>query len=153
MAQSVLMFAPTLPRPIRATAKPAACDSARMIVAGLMSGTSIDAIDIAVADLAWRGADIVLRPLHHAEHPWPAATRARLLAALPPRPVTMAEVCALDVLVGEAFGAVAAAAAGGVPTSSPPTGRHCSIGSRTGAPAAACSSASRPASCRRPGSP
>ena len=106
------MFAPTLPRPIRATAKPAACDSARMIVAGLMSGTSIDAIDIAVADLAWRGADIVLRPLHHAEHPWPAATRARLLAALPPRPVTMAEVCALDVLVGEAFGAAAAAAAG-----------------------------------------
>jgi anhydro-N-acetylmuramic acid kinase len=81
-----------------------------MIVAGLMSGTSVDAIDLAVADLAWRGPDIVLRPLHHSEHPWPAATRARLLAALPPRPVSMAEVCALDVLVGEAFGAVAASA-------------------------------------------
>jgi anhydro-N-acetylmuramic acid kinase len=81
-----------------------------MIVAGLMSGTSVDAIDIGVAELTWRGPDIALRPLHHAEHPWPAATRARLLAALPPQPVTMAEVCALDVLVGEAFGAVAAAA-------------------------------------------
>ena len=77
-----------------------------------MSGTSVDAIDIAVADLTWRGPDIVLRPLHHAEHPWPEATRARLLAALPPRAVTMAELCALDVLVGEAFGAVAATAAG-----------------------------------------
>jgi anhydro-N-acetylmuramic acid kinase len=83
-----------------------------MIVAGLMSGTSVDAIDLAVADLAWRGPDIVLRPVHHAEHPWPAATRARLLAALPPQDTTMAEVCALDVLVGEAFGAVAAQAEG-----------------------------------------
>ena len=83
-----------------------------MIVAGLMSGTSVDAIDLAVADLTWRGPDIVLRPLHHAEHPWPPATRARLLAALPPQDTSMAEVCALDVLVGEALGAVAARAAG-----------------------------------------
>jgi anhydro-N-acetylmuramic acid kinase len=88
------------------------CDTARMIVAGLMSGTSIDAIDLAVADITWRGADIVLRPLHHAEHPWPADTRARLLAALPPAATTMAEVCALDVLVGEAFAAVASQAEG-----------------------------------------
>ncbi len=79
-----------------------------------MSGTSVDAIDVAVADLSWRGPDIVLRPLRHAEHPWPAATRARLLAALPPHPVSMAEICALDVLVGEAFGAMAAAAGPGV---------------------------------------
>jgi anhydro-N-acetylmuramic acid kinase len=85
-----------------------------MIVAGLMSGTSVDAIDLAVADLTWHGPDIVLQPLHHAEHPWPAATRARLLAALPPQDTSMAEVCALDVLVGEAFGAVAAQAEGAV---------------------------------------
>ena len=75
-----------------------------------MSGTSVDAIDLAVADLTWRGDDIVLRPLRHSEHPWPADTRARLLAALPPHPVSMAEICALDVLVGEAFAAVAATA-------------------------------------------
>ncbi len=78
-----------------------------MIIAGLISGTSVDAIDLAVADIAWRGPDIVLRPLRHAKHPWPAGTRARLLAALPPAPTTMAEVCALDVLVGEAFAAAA----------------------------------------------
>jgi anhydro-N-acetylmuramic acid kinase len=81
-----------------------------MIIAGLMSGTSVDAIDLAVADLSWRGDDIVLRPLHHSEHPWPADTRRRLLAALPPHAITMAEICALDILVGEAFGAVAATA-------------------------------------------
>ena len=77
-----------------------------------MSGTSVDAIDLAVADLTWRGDAIVLRPLHHAEHPWPADTRRRLLAALPPHPVSMAEICALDVLVGEAFATVAATATG-----------------------------------------
>ncbi len=83
-----------------------------MIVAGLISGTSVDAIDLAVADLSWRGRTIVLRPLHHAEHPWPPDTRSRLLGALPPAPVTMAEVCALDVLVGDAFAAVALQADG-----------------------------------------
>ena len=46
--------------------------------------------------------------LGHAEVAWPAETRRRLLAALPPAPVTMGEVCALDVLVGEAFAAAAA---------------------------------------------
>ena len=83
-----------------------------MIVAGLMSGTSLDAIDLAVAEFTWRGPDLALRRLHHAEHPWPPATRARLLAALPPQPTSMAELCALDVLAGEAFGAVAAQAEG-----------------------------------------
>ncbi len=83
-----------------------------MIVIGLISGTSLDAIDFAVADLSWRGPDIVLRLLDHGERPWPAALRARLLAALPPAPTTMGEVCALDVLVGQAFGAVAASLPG-----------------------------------------
>ena len=75
-----------------------------MIVIGMMSGTSVDAIDTAAADLTWRGADIVLRPLGHRETAWPAALRARLLAALPPATTTMEAVCALDVLAGQAFG-------------------------------------------------
>jgi anhydro-N-acetylmuramic acid kinase len=41
--------------------------------------------------------------------PWPEETRRRLRAALPPAPVTMGEVCALDVLVGEAFAAASLA--------------------------------------------
>ena len=83
-----------------------------MIVAGLISGTSVDAIDLAMADFAWQDDTVILRPLHHAEHPWPSATRERLLAALPPAATTMAEVCALDVLVGEAFATVACHARG-----------------------------------------
>jgi len=81
-----------------------------MIVIGLISGTSVDAIDAAAAELRWRGTEIVLTPLGHAEHPWPAALRARLVAALPPAGTTMAEVCALDVLAGEAFADAARAA-------------------------------------------
>ncbi len=81
-----------------------------MIVVGLISGTSVDAIDVAAADLAWRGDTIVLRPLGFREHPWPAGLRARLLATLPPARTSAGELCALDVLAGEAFGAAARAA-------------------------------------------
>ena len=82
-----------------------------MIVIGMMSGTSADAIDTAAADLTWRGTDILLRPLGHDETAWPAALRARLLAALPPAATTLEEVCALDVLAGQTFGGAARRAA------------------------------------------
>ena len=82
-----------------------------MIVLGMISGTSVDAIDVAAARFEWQGDTLVLHPLGHREAAWPEATKRRLLAALPPAPVTMGEVCALDVLVGEAFASVAAAAA------------------------------------------
>jgi anhydro-N-acetylmuramic acid kinase len=81
-----------------------------MIVLGLISGTSMDAIDVAAADFSWRERAIALRPLGHAEHPWPTATHARLIGLLPPARTTAGEVCALDVLAGEAFAVVAVAA-------------------------------------------
>jgi len=80
-----------------------------MIVIGLISGTSVDAIDIAAARFDWSGDVLTLHPLGHSEMPWPRDTKRRLLATLPPAPVTMQEVCALDVLVGEAFAAAALA--------------------------------------------
>ena len=79
-----------------------------MIVIGMISGTSVDAIDVAAARFDWQGDTLVLHPLGHREVAWPEATKRRLLAALPPAPVTMGEVCALDVLVGEAFASAAA---------------------------------------------
>ena len=82
-----------------------------MIVLGMISGTSVDAIDVAAARFEWQGDTLVLAPLGHREAAWPEATKRRLLAALPPAAVAMGEVCALDVLVGEAFAAVAVAAA------------------------------------------
>jgi anhydro-N-acetylmuramic acid kinase len=76
-----------------------------VIVVGVSSGTSVDAIDTAVADLGLAAdGTLTLRPLGHSEHPWPAGLRERLLAALPPAPVGVAEWCALDTLVGQALG-------------------------------------------------
>lgn len=75
---------------------------------GLISGTSVDAIDVAAAGLTWEGDTIVLRPLGHAERPWPEAVRARLIAALPPAPCSAEELCHLDALAGEAFADAAA---------------------------------------------
>lgn len=79
-----------------------------MIVLGLISGTSVDAIDVAAAELGWDGDVITLRPLGHAERPWPDSVRARLIAALPPAPCSAEELCQLDALAGEAFADAAA---------------------------------------------
>jgi anhydro-N-acetylmuramic acid kinase len=79
-----------------------------VIVLGLISGTSVDAIDVAAAELGWEGDTVTLRALGHAERPWPEAVRARLLAALPPAPCSAEALCQLDALAGEAFAEAAA---------------------------------------------
>ena len=79
-----------------------------MIVLGLISGTSVDAVDVAAAELGWDGDVIAFRPLGHAERPWPDSVRARLIAALPPAPCSAEELCQLDALAGEAFADAAA---------------------------------------------
>jgi anhydro-N-acetylmuramic acid kinase len=82
----------------------------RMTVIGMISGTSYDAIDAAVADLDLTGDEIVCHPrgLHSADVPGPL--RARIAAALPPHRTTLEEVCKLDTEIGQLFGAVAAQA-------------------------------------------
>ncbi len=70
-----------------------------MRVIGLMSGTSMDGLDGAVAELEWDGDAVAMTPLVHLERPWPDAVRARLHAAL--GPTTAAELCELDQLVGQ----------------------------------------------------
>jgi len=64
-----------------------------------MSGTSMDGIDGAVAELEWDGDAVAMTPLVHLERPWPDAVRARLHAAL--GATTAAELCELDQLVGQ----------------------------------------------------
>ena len=80
-----------------------------MIVIGLISGTSVDAIDVAAARFRVEGDTLVGAKLGHRELAWDPVTRGRILAALPPAPVGMAEVCALDVLIGAAFADAAVA--------------------------------------------
>lgn len=88
-----------------------------MRVLGLLSGTSHDGIDVVVVDFTEEGGALHGTVLHDDSIPYDPALRARLVAALPPAPTTLAEVCELDTLIGQAFayvGADAAASVGGV---------------------------------------
>jgi anhydro-N-acetylmuramic acid kinase len=79
-------------------------------VIGLLSGTSFDAVDAAVADLRLVGDVIELCPRGLLSEDIPAETRRRIAACLPPHPTTIEEVCRLDTELGQLFGAVAARA-------------------------------------------
>ncbi|MEU6130397.1 anhydro-N-acetylmuramic acid kinase [Saccharopolyspora sp. NPDC047091] len=73
-------------------------------VLGLLSGTSMDGIDVAAAELSTAGDGVAaLRPLGFAEVPYPPALRERLAAALPPAAVDAHEFCVLDTEIGRAF--------------------------------------------------
>ncbi|GAA2179756.1 anhydro-N-acetylmuramic acid kinase [Brooklawnia cerclae] len=78
-----------------------------MKVLGVLSGTSMDAIDLAVADFQADGEVLRLRPIGHAERPWPADLRSDLLGALPPATSNVATWCRLETEAGKAFGAAA----------------------------------------------
>ncbi|MDT7583921.1 MAG: anhydro-N-acetylmuramic acid kinase [Pseudonocardiales bacterium] len=83
-----------------------------MIVVGLLSGTSMDGLDVAVAEIEIAGGVVRLTPLGAHTTPWSPRLRDRLLAVLPPGRTTVDEVCALDTLVGQAAAAAADAALG-----------------------------------------
>ncbi len=81
-----------------------------MRVLGLMSGTSVDGIDAALVHFIPNTGDsdgvLQLHVEHHEEFPWPDDLRNRLLAAVTPAQVGVAELCALDQLVGSEFARV-----------------------------------------------
>ena len=81
-----------------------------MRVVGLMSGTSVDAIDAAVADITLEGETVTLHPLGSVRALYDDDLREEILAALPPAPTTMEAVCRLDTRIGQAFAEVAVAA-------------------------------------------
>lgn len=81
-----------------------------MIVVGLMSGTSADAIDAAVVRLVPEGPTLWLETLAFIEYPHPAAVRAQILELFPPHRGSVRAVCEANVLIGEAFAGAAWAA-------------------------------------------
>lgn len=85
-----------------------------MRVLGLLSGTSHDGIDVTVVDFEESDGALRGTVLHEDSIPYAPELRARLVAALPPAPTTLAEVCELDTLIGQAFADVAATASDAV---------------------------------------
>ncbi|WP_228350546.1 anhydro-N-acetylmuramic acid kinase [Rhodocaloribacter litoris] len=100
-----LMF----PSPWQRLAKPS------RLVAGLMSGTSLDGIDAAVVRLTGSGRALVIEPRAFVSVPYPPALRQALLANSAPGTSSVRELALLNVRLAHAYaGAVhrAAAAAG-----------------------------------------
>lgn len=78
-----------------------------MTVVGMISGTSYDAIDAAVADLSLDDDTVQLRPRGLHGGVIGDEMRARIAACLPPGETTIEEVCRLDTELGQLFGQVA----------------------------------------------
>jgi anhydro-N-acetylmuramic acid kinase len=74
-----------------------------MRVVGLISGTSMDGIDVAVADFQINGDQIELTPLRAMVVEYEPELRSDLEAALPPAATTAEAICRLDNEVGQAF--------------------------------------------------
>jgi anhydro-N-acetylmuramic acid kinase len=82
-----------------------------MHIIGLMAGTSLDAIDAALVEIAPTATPGVHRLAVRAflMHPFDPAVRERLRGVLPPQQGSTAEVCMLNALLGEAFAGAALA--------------------------------------------
>lgn len=85
-----------------------------MRVLGMISGTSHDGIDVAVVDFEDHDNVLAGRVVHESVTAYTPKLRARLISALPPASTTLAEICELDTLIGQAFADAAAAAADSV---------------------------------------
>ncbi|MFI7022366.1 anhydro-N-acetylmuramic acid kinase [Micromonospora sp. NPDC049900] len=79
-----------------------------MKIVGLMSGTSYDGVDVAVAEFTAEGDTLWLRPLGHRSLPYDDELRAAIGAVLPPSTTTIEDVCRLDNRLGEVFAEAAA---------------------------------------------
>ena len=75
-----------------------------MVVAGVMSGTSADGINVALVRVSERGRG---RPRHtllaHAEYPFPASVRRAILAAMNAELARVADLARLNFLLGELY--------------------------------------------------
>ncbi|HYM11564.1 MAG TPA: anhydro-N-acetylmuramic acid kinase [Bryobacterales bacterium] len=73
-----------------------------MLVAGLMSGTSVDGIDVALVEIRGAGLRLRVRPLAHSAFPYPPPVRAAILAVSDAACHTR-DIARLHVLLGELY--------------------------------------------------
>ena len=82
-----------------------------MIVAGVMSGTSVDGIDVAIVRVLGRGFRTRFELLHHAHTSFPARVRRAVLAVMNAPNAAVADLARLNFLLGELYGAAVVATA------------------------------------------
>jgi anhydro-N-acetylmuramic acid kinase len=81
-----------------------------MLVLGLMSGTSADGIDVALAHIAGAPPRVKARLLQHTAVKFPAAVRAEILRVAEQRAITAGELSQLNFRLGQIFAQAAATA-------------------------------------------
>ena len=74
-----------------------------MIVAGVMSGTSADGIDVALVRIQGRGFRSRLELLAHYQFPYPADVRRAVLAMMNARAASVADLARLNFLLGSLY--------------------------------------------------
>ena len=74
-----------------------------MIVAGVMSGTSADGIEVALVRIQGRGLRSRLKLLAHHHTSYPPAVRRSVLAAMNASRVSVADLSRLNFLLGELY--------------------------------------------------
>ena len=77
---------------------------ARRII-GLMSGTSLDAIDAAMVRIKGHGTTAELKLEHFRSYPYPAKIRAAVRDLFDPRRARVDQICRYDFIMGELFAA------------------------------------------------
>ena len=81
-----------------------------MLVLGLMSGTSADGIDIALASISGAPPHLHAKLLGHTSNKFPTALRKEILRVAEQHPITAGELSQLNFRLGEAFAEAALAA-------------------------------------------
>jgi anhydro-N-acetylmuramic acid kinase len=80
-----------------------------MLIIGLMSGTSADAIDVAICEIQGQPPALQLRMVHSYTHAYPPGFQARILEACLPEMSRVDTICQLNFDMGELFAEAALA--------------------------------------------
>lgn len=74
-----------------------------MIVAGVMSGTSADGVDVALARIQGQGFNLRVKLIGHEHFPYPKPVRKAVLSAMNATSISVAELSRLNFLLGELY--------------------------------------------------
>ena len=77
------------------------------LIIGLMSGTSVDAIDAALVEIGSPIDVSSVRILAHHRHPWPGKLRQEILSVMAPAPCSADRIALLDMRVAREFASAA----------------------------------------------